>query len=132
MNNSVAIGNHNAWRDGDVMRVALRGLITIPELQTLHDLIKRWREEHNVQYAIYDMRHMLPLEPHVRKWITQNFQTGVWRANLLLGASPVVRLLITALQEAMALAGTRSESPVVMAKTEEQALAWIEQDRARR
>lgn len=125
----VSFGMHRAWVEGDIVRVVLQGLLTVTEIKTLLELIKRWKEERGINYVLYDVKRLLPPEPEVRRWMTKEFKIIALRGALVVGASPVLRLVSAALQQAISLVGRQADSPLMMLKNEEEALAWIAKDR---
>lgn len=129
MAETVHVGTHRAWIEGDVMRVTHAGPISLAEMQELHRFLERWYEERGVRYLMMDIRAMPPPEPEVRKWMAQPKKSAPVRAVIAVGASPAVRVISTLMRKAMELLGNRSETPFLMMKSEEEAFAWIENDR---
>lgn len=129
MAETVHVGTHRAWIEGDVMRVTHAGPISLAEMQELHRFLERWYEERGVRYLMMDIRAMPPPEPEVRKWMAQPKKSAPVRAVIAVGASPAVRVISTLMRKAMELLGNRSATPFLMMKSEEEAFAWIENDR---
>lgn len=129
MKEMVEFGTHRAWVEGDVMRVVEQGLVSLSEIQTLMALIKRWQKEYGIQYALLDVRRMLPFEPEVKKWLMHEFKTIRLRAVVGIGASATVRIMTSLGEQAMDLLGYKDRTMIVSLRTEAEALAWIEADR---
>lgn len=132
MKDLVEFGTHRAWVEGDVARVVEQGLVSLSEIQTLVALIKRWQKEYGIQYALLDVRRMLPFEPEVKKWLMHEFKTIRLRAVVGIGASATVRVMTTLGEQAMDLLGYKDRTSIVSLRTEAEALAWIEADRKKR
>ena len=132
MHDSIMVGAHRAWVEGDVMRVVHVGPVTIPELEVLYRQLGVWNEERGVWYLLIDIQAMPPPEPEVRKWMAKPKSSAPIRAVLAVGASPAVRVISTLLTKAMELLGNKPGTPFMMMKSEAEAQAWIQSDRSRR
>lgn len=127
----IQVGEHRTWIEGDVMRVIRDGPVNLAEMQELHRLLDHWHLERGVNYLLMDIRGMPPPEPEVRKWMAQPKNAAPIRAVIAVGASPAVRAISTLMRKAMELVGHRARTPFLMMKSDEEALAWIENDRGR-
>ncbi len=130
MKDAIEIGAHRAWVEGDVMRLIEQGLVSLSEMKVIVGLLRRWQAEKGVQYALIDIRRLLPMEPEVKKYLTHEFKTIRLRAVLGIGASPVVRMTTNLIVKALETLGYQGV-PVITVRDEAEGLAWIEQDRMR-
>lgn len=129
MKETIATGAHRFWVEGDVARITLQGLVTLSELSALIQQLERCMNEQGVRYAVYDARRILPIEHTVRKWAAKEFKGSALRGNLVVGANPVVRLMVTGMLAVGAALGRAPTARVYLVKNEAEAFSWIEEDR---
>lgn len=132
MKETIAIGAHRIWVEGDVARVLLQGLVTKAELSKVLEQLERAHREAGADYIIYDATRVLPLEIEVRKWAAKEFPELKYRVTCVYGASAVIRITITAIQSAAAALGRIPKMPLKMVKSEKEALTLIGEDRSKR
>ena len=130
MNEVTKIGAHRVSLEGDTMRVVFQGLVSLPEIQAIVAVLTRWQQERKgIQYLFYDASRLLPFEPDVKRWVMNDFKGPPLRGVLVVGASPTLRVMMTVVLKTLELVRQKLERPIILLKTEADALAWIEADR---
>lgn len=126
----IFVSRHRLRVEGDVLFIVYDGEMTIEDYRTLHLLLDEAISHHGVRYQLMDLRRIEPLSPDVRREMAKVHSRSPIRAVASFGASASMRVVANLLGRAMELLGFKSRVRFILFKTEEEARAWIDGDRA--
>jgi hypothetical protein len=127
---TTAIGRHRFSRTGDLMRMTLDGPLTLADAEGMRAMMEATLSDGARCYLVADMSSCTGIESDARKYIVQwsrdgvQTMSGVAAYGLTFGMRTVVSLTMAAIKFLGKL-----RSPIVFAKTEAEALRWIETQR---
>jgi hypothetical protein len=129
----VTIGRHPYSLTGDTLHIHFDGTISVSDLEALRAVITSLLEQAGHSFVIGDMARSTGLDPDARKYLGEwsKQQSGKNSLSVTYGLSFATRTMITLAVNAMKLLG-KQDINVVLVKTEAEALAWVEEQRALR
>ncbi|HPH27103.1 MAG TPA: hypothetical protein PLA87_09675 [Pseudomonadota bacterium] len=128
----VPLGMHRYYEEGDTLFFQGRGPLSLQEMQRLLEQLDQLGQRQGYVLLVCDVSHGIEMPPGVRHWLSE------WQKNnpklaigttIVIGASLIIRTLITMMNRAMALLG-KTEGTLLFVKSEEEARSLLPTQRA--
>ena len=128
----VPLGMHRYYEEGDTLFFQGRGPLSLQEMQRLLEQLDQLGQRQGYVLLVCDLSQGVELPPGVRHWLSE------WQKNnpklaigttIVIGASLIIRTLITMMNRAMALLG-KTDGTLLFVKSEEEARSLLPTQRA--
>lgn len=122
------LGKHTYRTEGDIHLLHVNGDFELNEIIEFHGLLEAALKESRPVYVLGNMKDAGVIQPQGRRWISRWHQEHRIHGVALYGSSFMTRAMWTLLLRAINMLG-RNELALTSVATEQEARAWIEQNR---
>jgi hypothetical protein len=124
-------GASKLWfEEPDVVRMEVHGETTLKLMREMSVLVNEFKATRPRIYLIADVRQNTGIAPDARKGMSEDASLMPYTATVMFGGSFAMRTMTNMLSRAMKLLGTGPDSPYIFVDTEDEAKAWVAQQRA--
>lgn len=124
------LGPHKMWfEEPDTVRLVTVGMYDMKLLEESNALVRELKQRYPTLYLISDSRQGTGMTPDVRKALGENPDLMPYAASAMFGSSFAMRTMINMMMRAQQLLGVKGAIPFTMVATEEEAKAWVAQQR---
>ena len=126
-----AIGPHPGLLVGDLLRLEIRGSLTVADVAALQRAVREVLDAHDSCFLLADLTHMTGLEAEARRLMAQWSKDHTEQVSgvALYGCNFATRALLTLTLNAIKFLG-QQQVPTVFVRDEAEGRAWIEGRRA--
>jgi hypothetical protein len=125
------VGPHAVRIEEDLLFVQAGGDFTMEQVMQLTGLADELIARFGAYYSLVDMDRMGKVPPEVRRWVAEWSRGSRVEASAFFGGSVATRALMTLLMHAITLVKKKRKA-LLFAKTEQEARAWLVQQRLAR
>ncbi|WP_240360497.1 STAS/SEC14 domain-containing protein [Pyxidicoccus caerfyrddinensis] len=124
------LGPHKMWfEEPDTVRLVTVGIYDMKLLEESNALVRELKKNHPTLYLISDSRQGTGMSADVRKLLGENQDLMPYAASVMFGSSFAMRTMVNMMIRAGELMGKKGGIPFAMVGTEEEAKAWVAEQR---
>lgn len=125
------LGPHKMWfEEPDTVRMVTVGAYDMKLLEESNALVRELQKNHPTLYLITDSRQGTGMTPDVRKLLGEKPDLMPYAGSVMYGSSFAMRTMVNMMMRAQQLLGVTADIKFAMVATEEEAKAWVAEQRA--